>query len=371
MHRSARRQAKVDMSAAARLRIWIRCGTAMMLALIAVGGNIWLASIVRQGFHSSSPANERFGRPNARVPVSEAEPVTVPQIGKPIGFSPSIPPLTIDLELTQVDRNSQAAMFVANVSTPPALLLQIPGRSGQPAVRGAIGEYFLTRYGRGLSLPLRISATYGVGLAYQTRIPLASVVQSVNDNDRALTLRFTLPLQGTSTAFPSDWYELANDVVVWPPTTYALADSAGVGQPSIPLRLTLTAGPAMRGFSTAMVSKPNVDGSFLRLVINTDSATRTLAYATASVPILLAIVGLFLLAYKPRRNRSVLRVQELAVTIVLGVLAVLPIRQVIVPSELHGLTRIDLLLALGVTSSVGVLLLALAAQLAIRRSSSE
>lgn len=59
------------------------------------------------------------------------------------------------------------------------------------------------------------------------------------------------------------------------------------------------------------------------------------------------------------------RLQELAFTIVLGVLAVLPIRQVTVPAGLHGLTRIDLLLSLGVTLSVGVLLIALALQIGL------
>jgi hypothetical protein len=64
-----------------------------------------------------------------------------------------------------------------------------------------------------------------------------------------------------------------------------------------------------------------------------------------------------------------MRSQELAFTVVLGVLAVLPIRQVTVPSDLQGLTRIDLLLSLGVTSAVGVLLVALSAQLLSRPNS--
>jgi hypothetical protein len=121
----------------------------------------------------------------------------------------------------------------------------------------------------------------------------------------------------------------------------------------------------MRGYSISMVSKHEVDGDFLRLVIVTDNQTKTLAYVIGSVPILLAIVAFILLVINLFGEYSPMRLQELAFTIVLGVLAVLPIRQVTVPDNLHGLTRVDLLLAFGVTMSVGVLFLALAMQIGL------
>jgi hypothetical protein len=240
----------------ARRSTGLRWGSAFCLATAALGGNVWVVAIVLHGFGGPSPASRIFGRPNVQIPISDAAPRPVPQVGHLIGFSESIPPLVMNLLLVRLNRDTQTASFVANVVTPPRLLLQIPGRDGNPAVRGSTGEYRLTAAGHGLSLPLRITESYGGGLAYQTRISLADIVQSANDNNQALTISFDVPLQGRPGAFPDDWYELASDVVVFPPTNYVLVDPSGVGQPSVPVRLTFAAGPAMRGFSIRMVSKP-------------------------------------------------------------------------------------------------------------------
>lgn len=343
---------------------------ALFLGTVALAGNLWVASLVWEGFQEPTPANGVFGQPNVQVPVSGAFPTVVPNVGALIGFSPSIRPMTIDLELVSLDRGTQIASFVANITTPPSLLTLIPGRDGRPAVtERVLDQYSVTPAGQGLALPLRVGATYGDGLAYATSLSLTAIVQDVNAHNSALTISFNLPLQGTPGDFPGDWYQLANDFVVWPPTVWALSIRSGamqIGQPSIPVRLTLAAGPAMRGFVIKMVSRRNVDGSFLRLVITTDARTMQLAYIMGSVPILLACVALVLLLSDRERRRSPGRTQELALTIVLGVLAVVPIRAVVVPADLQSPTRVDLLLALGVTLSVGILLLGIAIQLTTR-----
>ena len=110
--------------------------------------------------------------------------------------------------------------------------------------------------------------------------------------------------------------------------------------PDVPVVVSYASGPAMRGTRMKVRSGPT----------------------------LLAAVALLLLVLGARSGESVLRMQEFALAVVLGVLAVLPIRQVTVPGDLEGLTRVDVLLAfgvvaVGVVAAVGVLLLALALQL--------
>jgi hypothetical protein len=57
---------------------------------------------------------------------------------------------------------------------------------------------------------------------------------------------------------------------------------------------------------------------------------------------------------------GLLRSPEYLVTVVLGMLAVLPIRQVTVPSDVRGLTRIDLILGFEMSLAAALLLAALA-----------
>jgi hypothetical protein len=335
----------------------------VLLATIALVGNAWIATTVIHSFEGPEPANREFGTPNVQVPISDAFPQPVRQFGPLYGFSGAVPPIAVSLLLSRLDPETQTASFSANLEVPSALLRRIPGRGGHMAVSCAWGCH-LTPYGRGLSLPMRIGGGYVGGETLQIPIPLAKLVAAANGGSPA-TVAFNLPFQGRPGAFPGDWYEVADDVVVLPPTSWVLVDSHGVGQPSVPVRLSLAAGPAMRGYSVAMVSKPNVDGSTLRIVVQTDAETQKLAYVIGSVPLLLAFVALGLLLSSLGGGYSTVRIRELAFTIVLGLLAVLPIRQVTVPPGLNGLTRIDLLLAMGLTMSVGVLLLALAIQIGL------
>jgi hypothetical protein len=270
----------------------------------------------------------------------------------------------MDLLFARLDPDTQQAAFTAHIFVPNSLLLRLPGRGGHKAVGRDEGGFHLTRFGQGIGLPLKFLPGYKGAIGYQTRIPLSKAVRSANVDEGGFTINFELPLQGRPSAFPGDWYELASSVVIWTHGGWVLTYN-GVNQPSVPVHLALAAGPAMRGYSISMVSKHEVDGDFLRLVIVTDNQTKTLAYVIGSVPILLAIVAFILLVINLFGEYSPMRLQELAFTIVLGVLAVLPIRQVTVPDNLHGLTRVDLLLAFGVTMSVGVLVLALAMQIGL------
>ncbi len=331
-----------------------------------MGGNALIVLTVLNGFSGPSPANGVFGQPNVEVPISDALPRPIALTGRPTGLDlwPDVPPIRMQLFLTRLDPETQQGFFTAHLFVPPRLLTQILGREGHLAVDAQDGTYRLTRFGRGLSLPRRIAPGYVGATRLQTNIPLAQVVNSSNNDTRGFTVGFNLPFQGRPSAFPDDWYELASSVSILAPTSYVFTDR-GYGVSPFPIHIAFAAGPAMRGYAIWVVSKHRVDGSFLRLVIKTDSQTRTLAYVTAAVPILLALVALCLLIISLKGGYSRTRLQELAFAVVLGVLAVLPIRQVTVPAGLHGPTRVDLLLALGVTMSVGVLLIAFALQLGL------
>jgi FtsH-binding integral membrane protein len=119
----------------------------------------------------------------------------------------------------------------------------------------------------------------------------------------------------------------------------------------------------MKGTEMRVQDDPGTDIAGVHVVLRTEERTKAVAYLTAAIPILLATVALLLLVAGVRARRSILRIQEIALAVVLGVFAALPIRQVTVPSDLTGLTRIDMMLAFGLVAAVGVLMLALALQL--------
>jgi len=336
------------------------------LIAIAIGGNVLIVLAVLNGFGSPAPANDVFGRPDVEVPISDAVPRFISPVGRSVEAEqwPDVPPIRMHLVLARLDPDAQRGFFTAEIFTPARLLRRIVGRAGRPAVVEQDGSYRLTRFGRGLALPLNIEGGYAGSTGLRDSLAMSKIVRVTNSGEHTLTIDFSVPFQGMPSAFPEDWYELASSVDIRPPTSWLFADrSSGVSL--FPVQIAFAVGAAMRGYRVSMVSKPHVDGSFLRLVIETDGQTRTLAYVTAVIPILLALVAFGLLIASLNGGFSRLRVQELALTIVLGVLAVFPIREVTVPAALHGTTRVDLLLTLGVTLSVGVLLLALALQLGL------
>jgi hypothetical protein len=88
------------------------------------------------------------------------------------------------------------------------------------------------------------------------------------------------------------------------------------------------------------------------LTFKRPGATITYIYVAALVPLILALIFLHLLFFS--RHAESRRVEEYMEALIVTVVAVLPLRLVLVPAELSGLTRVDLVLGLGLFSIVAI-----------------
>jgi hypothetical protein len=89
--------------------------------------------------------------------------------------------------------------------------------------------------------------------------------------------------------------------------------------------------------------------------VQSDYETETFAYALASIPFFLAAVTLFIYCFEwkraDQRRRSRRRFSETLGVLAISALAALPTRAVSVPSDIHGITAVDLLLGTGIVAA--------------------
>jgi hypothetical protein len=125
----------------------------------------------------------------------------------------------------------------------------------------------------------------------------------------------------------------------------------------LPLDATLTAGTGMAGKRiTAEWPARNNDKCLwgFRLRVEREAVAREYVETMLWIPFLFAAVFAHLLLFA--RQDGAPPLHEFMAGVVAAILAVLPLRQVLVPAEVSGLTRADLWLAGGIVAIVAVVL---------------
>jgi hypothetical protein len=155
----------------------------------------------------------------------------------------------------------------------------------------------------------------------------------------------TLALLGEPRAFPQDWYELNDQVGVIAGHSQngtALTSSIVMMSRDEDLRV----GVQMDQPSYSFTGYPNhpVEHQFF-FTVNRPTLIITYTYFVASMPFLLLIT---LLWFKRFAQRKALEPSDAAFGLAAAMVAILPLRQVLVPNTIPGLTRLDLLFGLGI-----------------------
>lgn len=209
-------------------------------------------------------------------------------------------------------------------------------------------------------------------------VPLIALVEQTT---YTIPQEILLPVSSGSRLYPDDRYVLAGHVgasfsspflqvaisdpreqgVLIPGPGAAVdvqvaSSSAMVGRDLIVARNAAYAHVVFEGFGGHPVGLwQRVEGRPTILTVATDTLTRVYTYLIGIIPILFGLV-LAHMRFSPHgRERS--QSPDFLIGAVVGTLAVLPLRQILVPAELRGLTRLDFLLGLGVGTVVGIALL--------------
>jgi hypothetical protein len=171
---------------------------------------------------------------------------------------------------------------------------------------------------------------------------------------------------GEPQAFPDDWYEASNNVAVY------LCPSGSVPGPcaaKIQIGEQITRGLQSLPVSLIVMTR----AADLSMTVNTDSTHRTASvleftarrptwvvvytYWVAAMPFVLMIALFTAYARKKKPSgpdRKLPAVYEVAFGVAATLVAILPLRAVLVPSSLPSLTRLDIVFSTGVTLLVAL-----------------
>jgi hypothetical protein len=162
-----------------------------------------------------------------------------------------------------------------------------------------------------------------------------------------------LPVQGDINRYPEDWYRTSCFAeIVLPDGLYYDPDASEEGGAlTLPLNLSLSAAPDTDSIIHYQVVERNdpVEGhrsteapdQEFSLLIRRDRLSRAFVWTMALTPLLL-----FLIAISHHRNPRTAPslANPFSLELAAALLAILPLRQVLVPPEVRGLTTVDFLL---------------------------
>jgi hypothetical protein len=173
----------------------------------------------------------------------------------------------------------------------------------------------------------------------------AHPLQENLDQNAAYRATWTLSLLGQPRAFPQDWYELDDSVGV-----IAGNSQNGAAQPSSLVMMSrdedLRAGVQIdRGSYQHLPYQNSPAEHQLFFTVHRPPWLITYTYCVAAMPFLLLMA---LLWYKRFGLRMPLEPADAAFGLAAAMVAILPLHQVLVPSTIPGLTRLDVLFGLGI-----------------------
>jgi hypothetical protein len=175
-------------------------------------------------------------------------------------------------------------------------------------------------------------------------------LQNILDQHAAYRATWTPPLLGQPRAFPQDWYELDDSVGV-------IAGQSQNGQ-ALPSSLVMMSRDEDLRVGVQTDQASHQDLQYQHLPYRNQPKTHqlfftvhrppwivTYTYWVAAMPFLLLIA---LLSFKLIAQRRPLEPSDAAFGLAAAMVAILPLHQVLVPGNIPGLTRLDVLFGLGI-----------------------
>ncbi len=349
----------------------------VILLLVAVALIVGTGLLTYSQWHSGRRPPVLLGK---RVAVADARTVgPEPACPDELNGQPDNPTAELSLFIRSVDLHALTATVEAALCFPEALLLTLYTKKYGQTLHKAKQGY--------LSFdPHRKFGEAEVNVSYTREVPTAQVSDFVpgsttigptvqlgrfvgaNESPQASLGEFTLPLVAAPQEYPFDWYSLRDDFSV---TIFYLdgeKDEEIVARPTKsdepPVNVKVFGEPALSPLIlTASTAKPPREldhGASLTVRLERSATTRWYVTVIAWIPLLLAVLLCIVLL---RANAAEGRIGlEAVAAVTAALLAVLPIRFVLVPAAVAELTLVDYWLGFEVA------VLAAVACLAVRRT---
>ena len=249
---------------------------------------------------------------------------------------------TAEIELSRMDEREGTIRGSVTLCFSEAFMkaLRVNGTRTAPFRRTAGGRYVVLRRYRDKAITVRIAQDTAVH-----RIRLGDLRRGFADElQYEVPGAVTFAADGYPQDFPEDRYDVTSLVTASAPAFYLLTPGAMIVGLSVRLDVRSTAD--LQGWTIRQSASEAADGS-MRLVVQRPVRTRLFSWLLVFVPLLLILSLLFVI----RSNRVETLIGAAGVLI-----ALLPIRAVLVPADLDAPTLVDL--ALG--CEVGLLAMVMA-----------
>lgn len=197
------------------------------------------------------------------------------------------------------------------------------------------------------SIPVPLSALKPPnGSAPVTSCDQGSPVSTVLPFPGVITVITSSPVTGVPRAFPNDWYQL-NDVfyLSFPPTPRTKNILYWSGYTSV-LMTSNDVDYSLSVIAGTAGTEPNLEPFGIDATIVRPRLVQSYIYLVAAAPFVL-LISIFAIYYgrNPRRRKP--EPYELAFGITATLVAILPLRSVLIPSSLPSPTRLDILFGIG------------------------
>jgi hypothetical protein len=297
-----------------------------------VRGFIALLLIILAGSAVTIPAwglynNLRSGTDTVDNPVGEAYQSRTFWL-EPGALSPTPEddgPAALKIELISIDPGSTTANLNVTITLPGIELLDNTGHLR--------GEY-KNRSGQLIIGDITIS------------VPLESLASQAG-----FARSIQVPMRANPGRYPNDWYRIPIGEVLFvgPGLSYREPYQT---LPFIPTAVELIAWPSMEGKSI----KVNIDNPIstvnftevrseeiehIEILVSRTAMVKNFVWAMALTPSLLLFVALFQLLNRVRQQTGARTETFIPLELAVAVLAILPLRQVLIPSDIQGLTVVD------------------------------
>jgi len=189
------------------------------------------------------------------------------------------------------------------------------------------------------------------------QIPLSEIFSPGRDGEMpAISVPLQPLLYGRPRLFPSDWYSAVLGFTVALPTGLVAwnENMAGFGEDLL-VELWVASDIGMNGKEMFLESDgPDNPYASLHFLIIRDRTSRAYVYMMGCLPLLLAVVFGHMMLINKRTRSELMHVFMLDA--VAGMLAVLPLRAILVPAEIPDLLRIDFLLGMALAAFAAIVL---------------
>jgi hypothetical protein len=345
-----------------------------ILLLAAIALVVGTGLLTFSEWHSSGRTPRLLGN---RIAVADAQ-VVGPEPTCPTELSDktSHPDAELSLFIRSVDLHALTANVEAAICFPEILLLNLYTKKYGPTLRRQKDAYLTFDPHRefaeaSVSVSYTREVPYAGAYARSTNLkvetPLGSLVRE--ESPQASLGQFVLPLAATPREYPFDWYSFRDAFNV---TIFYLNGSHSEeilvrpsGKTEPPLNVKVYADPSLSPLvvdaSQAIPTPEELEGRRLTVRLMRSSTTQWYVAVIAVIPLLLAAL-LAVVFLRPGAARRPNIGPEAIAAVTAALLAVLPIRLVLVPSSVTELTLVDYWLGFEVA------VLAAVACLAVRRT---